>query len=98
MIKKIVFRNSGDVCSIHTVLDDGTETELIKSQNYQGTRIEAQKLATQCKVPLETIDDKLEIFYQDLSPEMQQIVLVYYGIQEPRNMNFDCQPLFILEK
>lgn len=41
--------------------------------------------------------DTVEIFFRDLVPEAQQVVLELYGYSSPDDANWDVCPLFILE-
>lgn len=40
----------------------------------------------------------LEIYLEDLKPEAQEEVLRFYGVSNPKELNLDIQPLFVLEK
>ena len=40
---------------------------------------------------------QLEIYFDDLKSESQQQLLKHYDIKEPKEMNWDTIPIFILE-
>jgi hypothetical protein len=43
-------------------------------------------------------DDKLEIFFDDLTPKAQKKVLEFLRIKEQKELNLDVLPLFILPR
>ncbi len=40
---------------------------------------------------------KLEIYFRDLTPEVQTAVLELYGIKSPEDANWNSFPIFTLE-
>lgn len=42
--------------------------------------------------------EELEIHFDDLVPEAQQNVLDFFGVEEPEEMDFDTEPVFVLEQ
>lgn len=44
----------------------------------------------------ESCNDTFEIYYRDLNETTQQDLLKFYGITDPKNLNWDCVPLVTL--
>lgn len=40
---------------------------------------------------------ELEIYFRDLTPETQKVVLALYGIESPQDANWDSFPIFTIE-
>lgn len=40
---------------------------------------------------------ELEIYFRDLSPETQKAVLALYGLESPKDTNWNSFPIFVIE-